>query len=116
MALTARQRNALPPAAFIDRTHRRFPVPTQAQARKAGISESQRVRTLRSALSRAGQSQPRRQRRGGRTVTVRNVTPAIARRYVAARHAGTIASVRGTTRRGGRTAKGRARVRSRAAK
>lgn len=97
MALSTRQRNALPASAFLDRRNRRFPVPTKAQARRAGISEQQRVRTLRNALSRAGQSQPRRQRRGGRKVTVKNVTPAIARRAVRARGAGAVASVKRTS-------------------
>jgi hypothetical protein len=94
MALTARQRNALPRSAFLDPAHRRFPAPTKAQARAAHISEPQRLATLRSALSRAGQTQPRRQRIGGRTVTVKTITPAIARRTVAKRAAGQIASVR----------------------
>lgn len=98
MALSTRQRNALPASAFLDRRNRRFPVPTKAQARRAGISETQRVRTLRNALSRAGQSQPRRQAigRGGRKVTVKNVTPSIARRAVRARGAGAVASVKRT--------------------
>ena len=99
MGLTARQRNRLPASAFIDRTHRRFPVPTKAQARKAGISEAQRLRTLRSALSRAGQHQPSRQRKGGRTVTVKTVTPAITRAKVARRAGGKIASVKRKGRR-----------------
>ena len=94
MALTARQRKKLPPSAFADPAHRRFPIPTQTQARNAGISEAQRAATLRNALSRAGQSQPARQRRGGRNVTVRNVTPTVARRLVAARNAGAVTSVR----------------------
>jgi hypothetical protein len=57
MALSTKQRNALPPSAFLDPKNRRFPVPTKAQARKAGISEAQRLRTLRNARSRAAQSQ-----------------------------------------------------------
>jgi hypothetical protein len=88
MALTAKQRNALPASAFIDRRNRRFPVPTKAQARKAGISERQRVATHRNALARAGQ-QAKRSAAGKKTVT-----PAAARRYVAKRHAGTVASVK----------------------
>lgn len=96
MALTARQRRRLPDSAFLDRRHRRFPAPTAAQARRAGISEAQRVRTLRSALSRAAQHQPARQARGrgGRTVTVKTITPTLARRTVAARAGGKIASVK----------------------
>jgi len=88
VALTARQRNALPDSAFIDRVRRRFPVPTKAQARRAGISEIQRLRTLRSALSRAGQQASNRAR------GTRRITPAAARRYVAKRAGGGVASVR----------------------
>lgn len=85
MALTAAQRRALPRSAFLDPVHRRFPVPTKTQARRAHISEAQRVRTLRSALSRA----PQRQASGAR-----RVSPAAVRRKVAARGAGKVASVR----------------------
>jgi hypothetical protein len=56
MALTARQRNALPDSAFVNRRDRKFPVPTKAQARRAGIPEAQRVRTVRNALARAAQA------------------------------------------------------------
>lgn len=84
MALTARQRSKLPPSAFLDRKGRRFPVPTKAQARRAGISEAQRVRTLRNALSRAAQSQAR----GAKKVTLTAV-----RRKVKTRAAGQVASV-----------------------
>jgi hypothetical protein len=59
MALSAKQRNALPPSAFLDRKNRRFPMPTKAQARHAGISEAQRMRTVRNAASRAAQPQAR---------------------------------------------------------
>ncbi|MCL2582959.1 MAG: hypothetical protein FWE35_10925 [Streptosporangiales bacterium] len=104
MALTARQRNALPASAFIDRAHRRFPVPTKAQARRAHISEAQRIRIHRNALARAAQTQPKRQRRGkaGRKVAVKTVTPTAARSKVRARSGGKVASVkthRGQTRR-----------------
>lgn len=85
MALTARQRRKLPPSAFLDRKNRRFPVPTKAQARKAGISEPQRLRTLRSALSRAAQAQAK---------GVKKVSPAMTRRKVKARAAGQVASVK----------------------
>jgi hypothetical protein len=95
MSLTARQRSALPASAFLDRRHRRFPVPTAAQAARAGIPEAQRLRTLRNALARAAQHQPRRQARGtgGRKVTVKTVTPAATRRKVRARAGGKVASV-----------------------
>lgn len=89
MALTAKQRNALPPSAFLDPRNRRFPVPTKAQARGAGISEAQRVRTLRNALARAAQPQAR---------GVKRVTPSMARGKVAARGKGQVASVRGHPR------------------
>ncbi len=81
MALTSKQRNALPNSAFAYPASRRYPVPTKAQARRAGISERQRVATLRSALSRAGQ----RNTRGSRG----RVAPVVARRA-----AGKVASVR----------------------
>jgi hypothetical protein len=56
MALTARQRNKLPKSAFAYPAARKYPVPTKNQARKAGISERQRVGLHRNALSRAAQS------------------------------------------------------------
>jgi len=62
MALTSRQRNALPRSAFVyapkgsPRSSWRYPVPTKTQARKAGISEAQRVRTHNAARSYAGRS------------------------------------------------------------
>jgi len=55
MALTAKQRNRLPASAFAYPSQRKYPVPTRAQARKAGISEKQRLATHRNALSRAAQ-------------------------------------------------------------
>ena len=60
MALTARQRNALPRAAFAiapkgsPRSAWKYPVPTRAHARAAGIPEGQRQRTLAAAKSFAG--------------------------------------------------------------
>ena len=57
MALTAKQRNRLPASAFVYPSRRAYPVPTKAQARRAGISETQRVRTVRNALARANQPQ-----------------------------------------------------------
>jgi hypothetical protein len=56
MALTARQRAKLPNSAFAYPSKRKFPVPTKAQARKAGIPEGQRQRILRNAVARAAQS------------------------------------------------------------
>jgi hypothetical protein len=56
MALTAAQRRRLPDSAFVYPRQRKYPVPTKAQARKAGISEAQRLRTHRNALSRAAQA------------------------------------------------------------
>lgn len=84
MPLTAKQRNALPPSAFLDPRGRRFPVPTKAQARGAGIGEAQRVRTMRNALARAAQPQAR---------GVKRVSPTMARGKVATRGKGQVASV-----------------------
>ena len=49
--LTAAQRRKLPPSAFVYPTSRKYPVPTATQARKAGISESARLKMHNSALS-----------------------------------------------------------------
>lgn len=57
LTLTAKQRNALPDSAFVYPDKRKYPVPTEAQAQAAGISEEQRQRILRNALSRAAQSE-----------------------------------------------------------
>jgi hypothetical protein len=56
MALTSRQRAALPDSAFAYPSQRKYPVPTKAQARHAGISERQRLGLHRNALSRSAQS------------------------------------------------------------
>jgi hypothetical protein len=53
MALTAAQRRALPDSAFALPSRRKYPVPTKAQARKAGISETQRIGLHRNALARS---------------------------------------------------------------
>jgi hypothetical protein len=55
MPLTAAQKRKLPPSAFVYPKQRRYPVPTKAQAKAAGISEASRLRTHRNALSRAAQ-------------------------------------------------------------
>ena len=55
MALTTKQRNALPDKAFAYPKKRKYPVPTKTQAKKAGISEKQRVAIHRNALARAAQ-------------------------------------------------------------
>jgi hypothetical protein len=55
MALTAKQRNKLPPSAFAYPSTKKYPVPTKKQAAKAGISEQQRQRLLNNAKSRAAQ-------------------------------------------------------------
>jgi hypothetical protein len=91
MALTAKQRKALPDSAFAYPSKRSFPVPTRAQARKAGISERQRLAVHRNALSRAAQPQ------------TRGSYPAVARK-VKARAGAKVATVggpRGTTSRPG---------------
>jgi hypothetical protein len=82
MALTTRQRNRLPASAFVYPSRRAYPVPTKAQARKAGISEAQRARLHRNALSRAAQRNTR-----GSTSAVRA--------KVRQRHAGAVKSMRG---------------------
>ena len=55
LALTTQQRNALPSSAFVYPQKRKYPVPTKAQASAAGISEGQRLRIARNALSRVAQ-------------------------------------------------------------
>src|SRR5215467_4642294 len=55
MALTAKQRNKLPRSAFAIPSQRKYPIPTKAQARAAGISEKQRLGLHRNALSRGAQ-------------------------------------------------------------
>lgn len=89
MALTAKQRNALPASAFVyhsgPRSNWRYPVPTKGQAARAGISERQRLATHRNALSRAAQSSTR-------------GSPGRVRTVVKARHAGGVKSVRGRGR------------------
>lgn len=81
MALTARQRNRLPDSAFAYPGARKYPVPTKAQARRAGISERQRLALHRNALSRAAQP--------GTMGTVGHV-----RAHVRKRAGGKVASVR----------------------
>jgi hypothetical protein len=55
--MTARQRSRLPRSAFVyapkgrPRSAWKYPVPTKAQARKAGISETQRQGIHRAAVS-----------------------------------------------------------------
>jgi hypothetical protein len=102
MALTAKQRNALPDSAFAIPSQRKYPVPTRAQARRAGISETQRINTHRNALARAAQPQ------------TAGSYPKIAKK-VKARAGAKVAAVggpRGTTSRPG-TRKTRSRSRSR---
>jgi hypothetical protein len=53
VALTTKQRNKLPDSAFALPRQRKYPVPTKAQARRAGISEAQRIRLHRNALARS---------------------------------------------------------------
>ena len=55
MALTTQQRSALPDKAFAFPKQRKYAVPTKKQAKKAGISEEQRLKLHRDALSRAVQ-------------------------------------------------------------
>jgi hypothetical protein len=72
MALSAKQRKKLPNSAFAYRSARKYPVPTKTQARKAGISEKQRVGLHRNALSRAAQ--------GGTSGSYGHVAKHVARR------------------------------------
>jgi len=57
MALTSKQRNALPDSAFVYPSKRAYPAPTKNQAQKAGISEKQRLATHRNALARSAQKE-----------------------------------------------------------
>jgi hypothetical protein len=81
VALTAKQRRRLPNSAFAYPKQRKYPTPNKAQARKAGISEKQRVNLHRNALSRAAQSNT--------MGTTRHVT-----KHVRRRHAGAVKSVK----------------------
>jgi hypothetical protein len=81
MALTAQQRAKLPNSAFAYPKQRKYPVPTKAQARAAGISERQRLAIHRNALSRAAQRNTM-----GSVSRVRSV--------VAKRHGGGVKSMR----------------------
>jgi hypothetical protein len=56
MALSSKQRAKLPKSAFAYPAKRAYPVPTVAQAKRAGISEKQRLGLHRNALARAAQS------------------------------------------------------------
>jgi hypothetical protein len=85
VALSAAQRRRLPDSAFVYRRTRKYPVPTKAQARKAGISERQRAGLHRNALSRAAQRKT-------------SGTPARVRQVVKARHGGAVRSMRGGRR------------------
>ena len=91
MALTTRQRNALPNSAFALPSKRAYPVPTKAQARKAGISEAQRLRLHRNALARSTNT-----RTAGSYPTIARKVKARAGAKVA-----TVGGKRGTTTRPG---------------
>jgi hypothetical protein len=81
MALSGKQRKALPSGAFVYPASRKYPVPTKAQARTAGISESQRVKMHRAALSYSARSST-------------SGSPSKVRSVVGARHGGAIKSLR----------------------
>jgi hypothetical protein len=83
MALTSAQRRKLPGSAFVYPAQRKYPVPTKAQASAAGISEAQRLRIHRNALSRAAQP--------GTAGSTSKVAP-----VVAARSGGKVESVKKT--------------------
>jgi hypothetical protein len=90
MALTAKQRKALPASAFALPSKRAYPVPTKAQARKAGISETQRLALHRNALARSTSSKTAgsyptiakkvRARSGGKVASVKKGAPGGASR------------------------------------
>jgi hypothetical protein len=86
MALTAAQRNRLPRSAFAlksgKRSNWRYPAPTKAEARRAGIGERQRAAMHRAALSYSARSNTR-------------GSPSTVRAHVARRHQGAVASMRG---------------------
>jgi hypothetical protein len=90
--LTAKQRNALPDSAFVYRKARKYPVPTKAQAQRAGISERKRQTLHRAALSYSAQRKTMgtpgkvrsvvRKRAGGKIATLRKRSaPAVRRRH-----------------------------------
>jgi protoporphyrinogen oxidase len=81
MPLTAKQRNALPDSAFVYPKARKYPVPTKAQAKRAGIGERQRLGLHRNALSRSAQRST-------------SGTPSKVRSVVRRRAGGKVASVR----------------------
>ena len=91
MALTARQRRRLPASAFAYPSQRKYPVPTKAQARKAGIGETQRLALHRNALARANQPQT--------SGSYRHVARKVKAR--AGARVATVAGPRGTTSRPG---------------
>lgn len=91
MAITARQRRALPRSAFALPGSRKYPVPTKAQARRAGIPTSSLGGMYRSALSRAGQA-----RTAGSYPTVARKVRAVAGNRIAS-----VGRTRGTVTRAG---------------
>lgn len=88
MAITAKQRRALPRSAFALPGARKYPVPTRAQAKRAGIPQAALGGMYRSALSRAGQA-----RTAGSYPTVARKVRAVAGNRVASvgRRRGTVA-------------------------
>ena len=102
MALTTAQRNKLPRSAFLyapadkPRSAWRYPVPTKAQAQRAGISEAQRQRTAKAAVSYSARSgtigskrvvEPVARQRAGATPARRGSAPrSSARATKATRH------------------------------
>lgn len=81
MALTAKQRRKLPNSAFAYPKQRKYPTPSKAQAKRAGISETQRVNLHRNALAQAAKRST--------SGTVSHV-----KAHVRKRHGGTVKSVR----------------------
>lgn len=89
MPLTAKQRARLPRSAFALPSKRKYPVPTKAQAKRAGIPETTRLNLHRNALARAGQkgtagtygtiARKVRARSGGKVKTVARKTGTVTR-------------------------------------
>jgi hypothetical protein len=105
MALRSKQRTKLPDSAFAYPSRRSFPVPTAAQAKRAGISRRTHMGMMRSALSRAGQSHTR--------GTYAHVAALVKRR--SPEKIATIHGPRGTTARAGKRAASGGRARARTA-
>jgi hypothetical protein len=81
MPLTPQQRRRLPDSAFAYPTARKYPMPTPTQARRAGISETQRLGLIRNARAQAAKTStigtPARIAKVARTRTTAAQVPAV---------------------------------------